>query len=67
MTEDLSHLPQVNRSQLAWALPRLERYIQWDFAQRDVDKDNLLNWHQVGASTSSYPNRKPMFSWQASS
>ena len=34
----------VNRSQLAWALPKLERYIQWDFEHRDVDNDNLLNW-----------------------
>jgi hypothetical protein len=23
---------------LAWALPKLERYIQWDFDNRDVDK-----------------------------
>lgn len=36
----------VNKSQLAWALPKLERYIQWDFDNRDVDKNNLLNWHQ---------------------
>ena len=36
----------VNRSQLAWALPRLERYIEWDFKNRDVDNDHLLNWHQ---------------------
>eukprot|EP01052_Picozoa_sp_SAG31_P024695 SAG31_NODE_2118_length_6410_cov_3.846142_4_plen_377_part_00 len=36
----------VNESQLAWALPKLERYIEWDFANRDVDKDHLLNWHR---------------------
>jgi hypothetical protein len=36
----------VNKSQLAWALPRLERYIQWDFSNRDVDNDHLLNWHR---------------------
>ena len=36
----------VNASQLAWALPRLERYIEWDFANRDVDHNGLLNWHQ---------------------
>ena len=22
------------------------RYINWDFENRDVDKDGLLNWHQ---------------------
>ena len=36
----------VNESQLAWALPRLERYIEWDFSNRDVDNDHLLNWHR---------------------
>lgn len=36
----------VNTSQLAWALPKLERYIEWDFENRDVDRNGLLNWHQ---------------------
>ena len=40
----------MNKSQLAWALPRLERYIQWDEDNRDVDKNKLLNWHQGSAS-----------------
>ena len=36
----------VNASALAWAVPRLERYIAWDFENRDLDSDGLLEWHQ---------------------
>jgi putative isomerase len=35
----------VNDTALAWALPRLERYIEWDFANRDQDGDGLLEWN----------------------
>ena len=40
----------LNTSQLLWALPRLERYIEWDFANRDPDHDGLLNWHDGSES-----------------
>jgi hypothetical protein len=36
----------VNNSQLLWALPKLEAYINWDFVNRGVDNNGLLNWHQ---------------------
>jgi hypothetical protein len=36
----------VNATSLAWAVPRLERYIEWDLANRDLDGDGLLEWHQ---------------------
>ena len=37
----------VNKTSLEWALPRLERYIDWDFANRNFNSDALLAWHHA--------------------
>ncbi len=33
-----------DRRSLAWAMPRLERYLDWDLAHRDTNKNGLLEW-----------------------
>lgn len=33
---------------MAWALPRLEAYLQWDLDQRDRNGNGLLEWHIEG-------------------
>ena len=40
----------LNTSQQAWALPRLETCIDWDFANRDIDHHGLLNWRDGSES-----------------
>ena len=48
----------MNTSQLQWALPRLERYIEWDLANRDVKGNGLLEWHR---GTESGLDNSPVF------
>lgn len=48
----------VNDSALAWALPRLERYVNWDFDNRDSNGDGLLEWSQ---GTESGMDNSPLF------
>lgn len=48
----------VNDSSLAWAVPRLERYINWDFTNRDSNKDGLLEWAR---GTESGLDNSPLF------
>jgi hypothetical protein len=36
-----------NKARLAYAFPRLERYLEWDCVHRDLDGNGLLEW-QVG-------------------
>lgn len=37
-----------DRAALAYALPRLERYLEWDLAQRDRNANGLLEWYIEG-------------------
>jgi glycogen debranching enzyme len=48
----------VNDSKLAWALPKLCSYIEWDIANRDNAKNGLFEWHQ---GTESGLDNAPMF------
>ncbi len=37
-----------DREALAWALPRLERYLEWDLTKRDRNGNGLLEWRIDG-------------------
>jgi glycogen debranching enzyme len=37
-----------DKARLAYALPRLERYLDWDCAHRDTNGNGLLEWHIEG-------------------
>jgi len=34
----------VDAAALAWVLPKLEAYLQWDLDHRDINKNGLLEW-----------------------
>eukprot|EP01065_Artemidia_motanka_P007391 TRINITY_DN13677_c0_g1_i1.p1 TRINITY_DN13677_c0_g1~~TRINITY_DN13677_c0_g1_i1.p1 ORF type:complete len:580 (+),score=192.49 TRINITY_DN13677_c0_g1_i1:7-1746(+) len=48
----------VNDTALAWALPRLERYIEWDAANRDRAGNGLFEWSK---GTESGLDNSPVF------
>eukprot|EP00041_Stephanoeca_diplocostata_P022220 m.527607 g.527607 ORF g.527607 m.527607 type:complete len:770 (-) comp22012_c0_seq3:281-2590(-) len=48
----------VNDSQLRWAVPRLERYLLWDIANRDRDGNGLFEWDK---GTESGLDNSPVF------
>ena len=43
-----NYLETCDREALAYALPRLEAYLEWDLAERDQDHNGLLEWFIEG-------------------